>query len=90
MGITTGATEKLGGARADAGAFRVGRRDMSLSGLGIAPGLSECKTELFALEEVELLEWIDLLEPLADYLEPPAASLLIILWAATCCRRVGQ
>ncbi len=53
----------------------------SLLGASIAPQLSESKAKVFALEEVELLERVDLLDPLIDHLKPPIISFLAILLA---------
>ena len=81
MGIIVGAAGGPGGVRTCVGTSRAGRA-------GVAPGLSEGEAEVFALERVKLLERVDLLEPLADCLEPPTTSLLATFWATASCKGV--
>ena len=69
MGITAEAAGGLGGVKTSGGASGAGGVSMDLSEAGISLGLSKGKAEMFALEEVELLEQVDLLEPLANHLE---------------------
>lgn len=83
MDIIVGIVRKLGGTKILASLSRVGGAKKSLSGADLAPGLSKGWAKVFALEEIELLEQVDLLEPLANCLKPPATSFLATLWVAT-------
>ena len=50
-----------------------------ISGVGVAPGLTDGGAEVFISGEVELLEREDLLEPLVDLIGPAAATFLAML-----------
>lgn len=86
VGIAVGAAGRVGGV--GIGVSGVGEADAGTSRAGVALQPIDGEAEVFALEEVELLERKDLLKLLADSLEPLAASLLATLWAAAFCREV--
>ena len=90
MEIAAGAAKRFREARKGIGASGAGGPGASTSEAGVAPRSTDGGAEVFALEGVEAPEREDLLEPLADPLEPPAASFLATLWAAAPCRRARR
>ena len=87
MAITVGATGRSGRAKIATCISGIG---VGLSGADVAPKLSKRRAEVFFMEGVGLLKQVDILEPLADCQEPPAASLLATLWVAAFCKGAQQ
>ena len=90
VGITSRVAGGPGGAKIGVGTSGVGGAGMGLSVSDVALRLSKGGVEVFALEEVELLERVDLLEQLADCLEPSTASFLATLWVTAPHKRAWQ
>lgn len=88
LGITAGVVGGPKRAKIGAGVFEVcgvgvnlSRVGAGLSGIGIGFVLSNSGAKIIILEKVKLLEWVDLLKLLVNFLKLSVASFWASFWA---------